>query len=313
MRLFDGPLCILACALAVLVAGRVAGAIATDEERINDLRNFLKGKHLIMMGDFIMRYQYLALAYALNYHALVANDMKKSVIDDANWGGTHRSRFNEHYFGTNNLLSPNEFCDCHRTYGKPQWMNEIRYYQEPQSEIAVTFYFWRETRLRGHWDIGEDNSLRYPSHRFIPHAWDEPVEGVMQKAANLTRALPWQPSSSIILLNFGFWDQNKFLLNEPDTLVGYMTAARSLFSNVVWKTTSHYAPGYQAEPFWGGTREDHDRRDSLMCSQESVLCMNISWTKDLPASAFRDHMDFKADSYNQMNFQLIDLLKDLHI
>jgi hypothetical protein len=279
-----------------------------DADFISQLRDTLSGKHLVMFGDGVMRNQYLSLVYALRYRHLVSDDMKLSIMDDLEWGGYRK--YNEPYIATNNLLLPFEFCDCHRVFGNPARSFEIRYYHEPESEIAVTFYFWRGQNMRGHWDVGDPDILRFPSARYSPEKWETRYEGIVEKVKNYEASFPWKPSSSIVLMNLGFWDMGCDYVNNPQKLRDIINASQTAFDKFIWKTTSHYIPGFEADPKFGGTREHHDRRDKYMCSQAEIQCMDINWTKELSKEDYRDHMLVKPHSFNRMNFQLLDMLRN---
>ena len=94
----------------------------------------LKGKHIMIMGDSISRYQYYNLAQFLEssyWHPLVVPASEHS----RGWEG----RYNGMYEGVNARLHGHEICDCGRT---DNLTIENHYYFHPRLGIRLTFV-WR--------------------------------------------------------------------------------------------------------------------------------------------------------------------------
>ena len=99
-------------------------------------RETLKNRHIIMIGDSLMRFQYLSLVYFLRHNRGIDNNMDPNMINEKGWGS-----WQDYFRGTSSLLAPYEYCDCFRkNYENCPWM-ENRYYIDNTHKLFVT-YLW---------------------------------------------------------------------------------------------------------------------------------------------------------------------------
>ena len=105
------------------------------------------GTHLVLMGDSLMRYQYLSLIYGLHFGSpLPAEEIGHDRSEYYTSLHSNITLVNEHRFrswpsflrGSNCLFHPYEKCDCHRNYSLGV---ENRYYHRADCNVSVTFMF----------------------------------------------------------------------------------------------------------------------------------------------------------------------------
>lgn len=164
----------------------------------------LANKHLIMVGDSLMRYQYLSLVYAVKFGVKVIDSEKRNFVREhtfANWS--------DYYVRTNLLLRPNEYCDCYRTPdGLHRKQFENRFYEDKEKNIKITFLLFYGKYNQGHWNNATDsNKLRQPESEYTPAIWrsnlPDTLTGFLKENAGNRNA-------SILLLNAGL-HENHFM------------------------------------------------------------------------------------------------------
>jgi hypothetical protein len=330
MRLAGGNFCVtwilaiahLVCYLAVIeVPGDISGIAPVE-----DFKAALASKHLVLIGDSLMRYQYIALVYQLRHGKVLTSSMYPNPVQEKDWQDWF------HYFnGTTTSLSPFEFCDCYR--GKRK-INENRFYFDRVSNIAITFIQFFGGLTHGHWSSWSDpDSLRMPRQAYLAPQWTLPLTEVLNWASRLYPT----NMSKILVLNSGFHEIfHGMPLSKPEYGRAVAAKAVSLFEGgAIWKSTS--ADRNKTGIF--GMRTEHLLRDASMvsdvilpgwhlvhrllhlphiiynahtlhtfqpqCSFPKMRCFNISWTYDLDGSHYWDDIHFKAEIYNRMNQQLL--------
>lgn len=109
-----------------------------------DYLNALRDKTLVMIGDSIMRYQYLHLVYYLEHFNWPPQVMGEGKFDlpgsvcnekEPGWQGS----FNIFFKKTNKGLKGHEVCDCYRT---PGWVIENHEYHSVRLNTTVVFLWW---------------------------------------------------------------------------------------------------------------------------------------------------------------------------
>jgi len=97
----------------------------------------------------------------------------------------------------------------------------------------------------------------------------------------------------------GHW-ANRF--SDKDYVKLIVSLGSKVSKKFVWKTTT-----YSRSKDLNSTIKArvYKIRDSLMCSEESVHCFNLSWTESLDATSYRDNLHFKSEIYTKMNRQFV--------
>ena len=115
------------------------------------------GKHIVMVGDSLMRYQYLNLAYSLAHHRSPDFEFHESEFlkSSASYGKTNTTyafRWKDWYMKTNAALRTEEaaeFCDCYRTQCSLAGVcdgYENRYFAMPSAGVHFCYvcYYWTD-------------------------------------------------------------------------------------------------------------------------------------------------------------------------
>ncbi|CAE7028444.1 Ppp1r8 [Symbiodinium sp. CCMP2592] len=114
-----------------------------------------RNKHIVMIGDSRMRYQYMSLAYFFTAGAWATGDDLYLLISAEKCGKNWHTWFNL----TNHLLKY-ELCNCYRPQGGMQDTVEHRYYRNPNNMVAITYlqkFGEAFLPLRGHWHVNGTN------------------------------------------------------------------------------------------------------------------------------------------------------------
>eukprot|EP01032_Pedospumella_encystans_P033530 gene33530-37894_t len=156
---------------------------------ISHARHYSKlmdNQHIVMVGDSLMRYQYLSLVHLVHTYTFVPANVKPCLLWEGDYG-----EWNVFFNATNAAFYPNEYCDCYRVSNTVA--NENRYYYNKERNISISFLSYQgdELSLHGHWSPGDKESNHQyhpPSHgEFIPYNWevDSIQEALFDIAAKL--------------------------------------------------------------------------------------------------------------------------------
>lgn len=128
---------------------------------ITDPGQMPKGLRIVLIGDSLMRYQYLSLVYFLRHRDWIDpnQEVKQAVSEQSgflNWL--------DFYNQTNAMLSPYEVCDCWRNVTFDKYTTENRYYYDPSNDNMVYFF-------QGKFALRTQSSYSYWCfvHRSKPH------------------------------------------------------------------------------------------------------------------------------------------------
>ncbi len=124
-----------------------------SETIVAKLIETLKNQHLVMIGDSLTRYQYIALVYALHYKHPISQDLLPNPVYEGTWGS-----WSEFLKKSNELLAPNEVCDCFRTKEDYSYWFDNRYYHDTANNISVTFIGIYMKYTQGHIPPGEEEN-----------------------------------------------------------------------------------------------------------------------------------------------------------
>ena len=255
----------------------------------------LANKHLFMIGDSLMRYQYLTLVHSLKFEkTLVDNGGRNSFIGEGSY-----NNWTLFYDTTNKLLKPYEHCDCYREDPfNPSRQFENRYYYDEKKKIRITFLIFFGRFIHGHWNKTSDNDLlRTTQENYSEALWSYNLPRFIQ---HLVPSLLHKGEKSILVLNAGH-HQNYF--HEESYRDKVRDRALKNFDQFMWKTTTYPIAERREEQLDG---QQFKPPDFNMCALEGVTCMNISWTKHVHNDNYTDWLHYKASTYNIMTMQMLD-------
>ena len=279
---------LLVTSFTVLQARLMFDELDLSDSLSHHYSKLMDNQHIVMIGDSLMRYQYLSLVYLINTNTFYPADKKPSIL----WEGDHAG-WNAFFNATNWALYPNEFCDCYRL----GFINENRYYFHKERNITISYlaYFGDnpEQKLHGHWgphDNETNHQFRAPNIKeFIPYRWEYNTisEALSAHAAQL------KPKPGVLILNAGFWGNKYYIKEHRDSV---LNLAVSLFDRVIWKTTNYNRDNQLLVPYDG------------ICDHPGVECLNLEWTKYLQPEDFTDNKHFAVHIYADIDIQLITQL-----
>ncbi len=161
-----------------------------SETIFGKLTETLKNQHLVMIGDSLTRYQYIALVYTLRYGHPVSQDIAPTPIYGEHRGATTWTDFLKF---SNDVLAPNEVCDCFRSTTDFSLWFEDRYYHDHVRNISVTYIAMHMRTVQGH--IAPDQIDNKTITTGYPHL-DAP-------RPHLWKYRPDQYSHNILVLSIG--------------------------------------------------------------------------------------------------------------
>jgi len=263
------------------------------------LRFSLRNHHMVMIGDSIMRHQYLSLVYLLT----------NLTIPD-NYAQTPHKWY-ETYVESTSALKHYEFCDCFRqnTYDYDNFI-ENRFWHDPLANISVTYLQYFGKDLNGHWfDKGDSDEYRQPRAHLLKRFWAMKIEDVIRKMLPIM-----SHRVSILMINYDHWDFSPH--RKPFTwdrnLSGLVWKAAvdilhledpSSLKKFVWKTGTFGAPSF--EKAYKREMSSIELRDSEMCNFPHVTCFNLSWVK-LPSDYYVDAIHTVTRVTDVINFQFLN-------
>jgi hypothetical protein len=281
-------------------------------------KELLRDIHIVMMGDSLMRYQYLSLAYRLRYgvwfddskwYYHLVNEMSfRSPFNGNTWG--------EFLFHTNRILQPNEFCDCRRApMHDSNWKQsflENRYFYDPILNNSLVYInaMGHEIPVRGRLlpnvtrslekdfvfqsvqDFGSSASWEYSD-------WADVVRHYVRKL---------DPQPRHIVMNAGYWPHNFGWSNTPTfNESGQFSQETENLTKVikenpqyqfVWKTTTYSTKGLP---------DNNHSSDEVMCEQLHN-CLNMSFTHKIRRDMYWDWVHFLEPAYRVINEAMLDQL-----
>ena len=214
----------------------------------DDLRQCLRDKHIIFVGDSLARYQYLSFAYWLEKRRPPppsSTDTEPSVCEEFSWG-EEDGRWQRFMEGTS-LLLKHERCDCFRMDVPAYRMDhertvENRYYHLEAQSIRVSFIqLFGQHEMHGHnregltCKAGDCDPARFPLD------WRGDLPTVLASVVK-----PMRPTHLIV--NTGMWWEPK-LENSADmdwlqrVATAGLDAVAPMGGQVIWRTTTSERQG----------------------------------------------------------------------
>jgi hypothetical protein len=278
--------------------------LGMDQQFVIQPMQTLRDQHILMVGDSLMRYQYLSLAHLLS---------KGEFRDKSDPEGKFlRERafptWMDFYKFTNEMLvdtvSGSELCDCHRledTRDSPN-MTENRYFRDYQNNVSLTYiqYFGDLFPLRGHYSPRHSSAFRSNAHAgelLEASAWSyDSVQHMLTDYA--TKLLP---APTVLLMNAGFHRQN---YTKPAHREAVLSVTRSHFPRFIWKTTNARVKDVMSPP-----APTVLEPDALICATPGIHCMNLNWTYYLTPKDFVDFVHFQPYIYTDINMHFLRMLE----
>jgi len=246
----------------------------------------MDNQHIVMVGDSLMRYQYLSLLYLIQFNKFYTADTEPNILrekDLNNWEAFYQA--------SNSMFSPNEYCDCYRVDGA-RIFNENRYYYNKERNISVSYiqYLGEPHELHGHWmpaDNETNHQFHAPYHEFVPFRWafDTLQETLFDHIAKL------RPKPSVLVLNAGFWPN---LWQVDGHRQSVLSLGKFLFDRVIWKTSS-----------FDWARRGTPSSQDTACHFPGVECLNLEWTRHLPQDNYYDIFHLNAEVNIDINIQFL--------
>jgi hypothetical protein len=235
----------------------------TDDLSWANVSQCLKGKHILLLGDSITRYQYYNL---INF--LDGGEWHPRVSPAAEHARGWRNGFNGLYAGVARRLGGREICDCGR---RPGLALENHFYYNPALGVRVSF-LWRPGTDGMHFHalqwVGERcqyNAFRQRRRALNEARWDDHASGshCAQKGCSpggcqrvggsqfytlddLTgvRYFVHKLQPDALVMNVGLWTG---AINRPDRVEKLVELGRALRwefprLRLVWKTTTWRDP-----------------------------------------------------------------------
>jgi hypothetical protein len=287
-------------------------------------RTTLRDIHIVMIGDSLMRYQYLSLAYRLRYGVWFDTFQRYyNLVNERTFQNPfHKHTWGEFLFQTNRILQPNEVCDCWRQPNTPKGQIHVienRYYYDPVFNNSVVYL-----RAMGHWHPMEG--------RLAPAQVRKQTRDWQMRAMNDYLNLTWQykdwsnairhyvrhlrPQPRHIIMNAGFWrhkfgwvhlkksapspndhESKEHWILSKDTESMLQLIEKTPQYHYAWKTTT-YLKDQSATSL---------ENDILMCDRIST-CFNMSFTRGVRQNLYWDNKHFYEPVYRVTNEVMLDQL-----
>ena len=276
---------------------------------------------LAMLGDSLMRYQYIDLVYFLkSFGDSIHNTTGTKLNEGKSWWrntsltppieygdapSKYYSSWDVYYNYTNSLLQPYERCDCYRWI--PQ-NRENRYYYDPRTFTNNVIYYINKggiNPVQSYWTpqtIWDDHGpMHRQGHKTNPSDW--PHKHIFNWAEVINDFISQLvPKPNIIILNAGFWEHN---LHDPKIRTKIIQSIKEQGMISIYKTTSKTTKLNET------SMRDYETE---MC-RLADYCFDLTWTFNITADCLYDDKHFISPIYSWMNiafFHLLQQIKEEH-
>jgi hypothetical protein len=230
---------------------------------------WLSGRSIVMIGDSLMRYQYLSLIYWIEHGQWLWSER---IIDDPNpcrepdffadwvtdsWLAENHLQRDSTGMGPGGWTAylvmvmrrfkGNERCDCTKSFVAEENI-ENRYYYSPQHNITVTFFLkYGAATIKGRYfaDGGPPSHLTNLTYHELGqrvHDWEfHHGDLVRQLRSGTLKTGHELPTDFTLIINQGFWADVPAQLKqivEDVTLVSDSPGSKAARSSLWWKTTN---------------------------------------------------------------------------
>jgi len=124
------PRCVIVLMVVLLIASVQAGLMFLElsEASPSEYSKQMNNQHIMMIGDSLMRYQFLSLVYLLHKGYFVPENDRPNILMEKTYGS-----WDSFYNGVTKVLEPRNYCDC-----IPE-LHEDHYYIDKKRNISVSF------------------------------------------------------------------------------------------------------------------------------------------------------------------------------
>lgn len=114
----------------------------------------LMGKHIVFIGDSVLRYQFRSLVYSLYFGHTNVKGPGNFTTPSETWEKDHGT-YNKCYQRMQNDIPPAAFqCDCFRSQNSLEGFFENMYYYDSQHNFNLSFFFHSRFITGGHRPLG---------------------------------------------------------------------------------------------------------------------------------------------------------------
>jgi hypothetical protein len=285
-------------------------AFSRDPDNFKNYNDLLSGVNfniplphnlnIVFMGDSLMRYQYLDMAYFLSHNGtwVSPEDTPNMLMEN-----TH-SDWNSFYNFTNTNLRPYESCDCFRNQKKGREQNhelttENRYFFDTERNNRVTFLLkFGDKPFKTSWTVPEIHQ----THELVTNDNDVAIINKWNWVDTVKHFVcAMEPTPSAFIFNSGLWRDND--LSKLDVQIQILSALRACGITSIYKTTTASKDGEETHP---------DKNRKQLCSLAD-MCQNISWTALVPPEKYSDRLHFRPPIYSMLNIHLLSYLASSEI
>lgn len=270
-------------------------AIQQQSIKVPELSPALSGKHIVMIGDSIMRYQYLNLAYHFVHgHSPDFEFFEKS----GHWGKYADENFWRKFYNQSNQLLKSDqskaTCDCWRAKCCDDTI-ENRYFSHQQRNVHLTYLQWfYPYSFKGHWSPSKGSEPEQScaaGNCAPPASWEIPKHHAAQLLEDFVVKL--KPTPTHVVMNSAKWGHM-----TKSGFVSLVKAGKHIKdkygTKFIWKTETR---GYKSSSTSSFTKEevrmarDHDW-DVFDVEELTLPLRNQSW-----AYSDKLHMSELVNSY----------------
>ena len=274
---------------------------------------------IVFVGDSLMRYQYLSLAYFLRHGRWwdsPANAPNNLMNAHSFHHPAHPSEdWNEFLLQSNRMLYPLEACDCERSVNSSDIVLERRYFFDETNNNKLVYINLNGNETHGSWgfygrflpqDVFRDFDkmvkmpVAFDTDRHRRFAWEYSTWGdvIREHVGNLGLR-----SSTTILLNAGH-HRNSFggnSTNARKSRVDVVKSLKAINMQGTWKTTTFARSELQNSTSPPRVRPT-DRRMCKLIGQ----CFNLSWTAKVKPELYFDELHLLEPVYRSLNEELLE-------
>ena len=272
-----------------LVPANMRPSTSTTKDQAKRFHNL----RIAFVGDSTSRYIYLHLAFYLHRGRWFRNEETPNLADRRtlpSWNHFHQF--------ANQLLYPNEICDCYFNETNLSQRYENRYFFDPVQNNSLIFIAkFGEHSSFGHWDPREiEPSSQRPEFR-MPTTYNASYAWKYNRTTDILlhhfSRLPKSQQPNYVVLNQGLWENHTLTIYQlPDLL----DALHSLNMKGIYRTTTASRK----------SQAPSTSHEEAYC--EAMPCWNMSWTSKVSDSSMVDDLHYTSDMNRIFVEQLFELV-----
>jgi len=264
------------------------------------------GLRIVMLGDSLMRYQFVMLVHYLHtghwiHDAMTPNLLRENSFGDGGWSSFFHGL--ETYFDEDHLV-----CDCF--HGDTRWWKtlvENQYYKDQGCHDNSVFFFAKfgTFGFRGHYPVSDvtgwvnhsSKMNRIPDSVYDQGSFKWRYYDYESFLRDVVAVL--EPRPQLVIINEGLWGVES--LSNETVVLQIRDTLRSLGMVSVYKTTTKFLKKKAQTP----GLLPHDE----MCCRIFDHCLRMDWTYCLDPSESWDGTHFRSYPNLRFNEQLLHLLQ----